>query len=196
MLKQTVTYEDFNGNQAAETLYFNLTRTEIMNMLDILPRLENFQKRTEGETRDLTSDEVKDMLDIVKLLVEKAYGVRGDDGKRFMKSPSLFDEFTQTAVYDEFVFSLFKNPEKCVEFMTGILPREVLENLPDSPNASAQIVQLPPPQEEIAVPAYVKENRNPTEDEIRRMNPDELRDAFQFRMRNDKQAQPDGSDNA
>lgn len=129
MLKQTITFEDYNGEESTETLYFNLTKTELMDLQYLVPRLAAWKESTAGEPRELTREEIQEMLDIVKILIEKSYGVRSDDGKRFVKSPALFEAFQQMAVYDSFVFGLFENPQKAVDFMTGIMPKDLVEQV-------------------------------------------------------------------
>lgn len=125
MLKQTVSYFDFDDNPSQETLYFNLTKTELADNLHLQDDLEAMQRTFSGKEDDLTTDEIKQLVDLVKTIMRLSYGVRSADGKRFVKTDELWTEFTQTAAYDEFLYSLFQNPEKAVAFMTGILPRDV-----------------------------------------------------------------------
>jgi hypothetical protein len=125
MLKQTINYTDFDGNPAEETLYFNLTKIEIADNLDLKEQVEKIQKSFEGESRTLETHEVQAILALVKRLMCLSYGVRSADGKRFIKSDELWTEFTQTAVYDEFLFSLFKDPQNAFAFILGILPQDI-----------------------------------------------------------------------
>lgn len=125
MLKQTVSYTDFDDNEAIETLYFNLTKSELADNIHLEDELKNLQKMFEEEKRSVTTAEIKRILELVKTFMRLSHGVRSSDGKRFIKTPEQWTEFTQTAAYDAFLFSLFEYPEKAVTFMTGILPADM-----------------------------------------------------------------------
>lgn len=193
MLKEVVSYTDYNDAPQQETLYFNLTRTEMMDMLDLQPRLEAWRASTSGPQRDMTSEEIKELLEIVKFLIEKSYGIRSADGKQFQKSPEIFAAFQQTAVYDEFTFNLFQFPERAISFMIGILPKgidtpELREAVKDAEDVGAQLaaargtheISLPPDSELPSSddPPWIRENREPTSSEMQTMSKEELQQLY------------------
>lgn len=199
MLKQELSYEDFDGNIQSETLYFNLTTSELADNMELKDELDKIQESLSGEERALTPDEVRRILNLVKTLMRLSYGVRSEDGKRFKKNPQseVWDVFTETAAYDAYVTSLFTNPEKAIEFMLGIMPanlREAAEkqaavdNTRTIENAEVREISLdtqpnafnqPAPQ---VVPAWEAEGRNPTTAELQSMSPEELQKAFAKRV--------------
>lgn len=131
MLKQLITYKNFDDETAEKVLYFNLSKTELAEhnvdleaeLQGILERIQQIEKNKD----EATNADLRRLLELVKTLMRLAYGVRSDDGERFIKSPELWTEFTQTAAYDAFLFSLFENEEKAVAFMLGIMPAELRE---------------------------------------------------------------------
>lgn len=126
MLKQSVTYTDFDDNEVSEVVYFNLTKTELTENLNLQEELENIQQDFTGDRqRTLEEHEIRRILELVKTFMRLSYGVRSADGKRFVKTPQIWDEFTQTALYDAFLFSLFEKPQNALNFMTGILPKDL-----------------------------------------------------------------------
>lgn len=126
MLKQSVSYTDFDDNECVETLYFNLTKTELTENLDMKDELEKIQQDFTGDgKRNLEEHEIRRILELVKTFMRLSYGIRSEDGKRFIKTPELWTEFTQTAAYDSFLFGLFENPANALAFMTGILPKDL-----------------------------------------------------------------------
>lgn len=129
MFKQTVNYTDFDGNPQTEVLHFNLTKTELMDNLELKHKLESVQDRISGAERELTVDEIRMLLDVVRTLMKASYGVRSEDGKRFIKNEQVWTEFTQTAAYDETVFSLFRTPEEALAFMQGIVPKDLADQV-------------------------------------------------------------------
>lgn len=196
MLKQEITYKDFDGNPQTEMLYFNLSKTEMVDLLDLQPRLEKWLKITQGEQRNLTTAEVQDLLGIIKLLIEKSYGERSDDGKRFRKSPEIFADFKDSAVYDAFLFGLFEDIQLGLSFMVGILPQDLVDNesLQQAQQAFEQsqqprVQEVPIPNNvatvggelstvKTEVPAWIRENRDPTQKELANMSREELAEAF------------------
>lgn len=125
MLKQSITYTDFNDDTCTDTLYFNITKSELYDNLHLEQELESIRKTFEGDKRDLGAEEIKSILNLVKTFMRLSYGIRSEDGKRFAKTPELWTEFTQTAAYDAFILSLFENPENAVNFMTAIIPADL-----------------------------------------------------------------------
>lgn len=120
MFKDTITYKDFDGQERTETIYFNLTKAEVVFM-------EN--SSVDGLFTDYLKSivESQDNIEIMKnfeLLVRKSYGVKSNDGKRFIKSEELTDEFMQTNAYSEFVMKLLSDAEYAGKFVNGIIPQE------------------------------------------------------------------------
>ena len=131
MLKQLITYKNFDDEKVEKVLYFNVSKTELAeNNVDLEAELQGILERIEqiskGEEEATTAD-MRRLLELVKTLMRMAYGIRSEDGERFIKSPELWTEFTQTAAYDAFLMSLFENEERAVAFMLGIMPAELRE---------------------------------------------------------------------
>lgn len=153
MLKQVVAYTDFNDQLAEETIYFNLTKTELADNLYLKDSFEALQAKMEGPEHSLSTDEIMMLLDLVKTMMRLSYGIRSEDGKRFKKSDEIWTEFQQTAVYDAYLFSLFEDPNLAVKFMVGILPSDLreaaeksvsqLEKKPSEVKAEIETTQLP-----------------------------------------------------
>lgn len=117
MYKRTMTYTDYNGEERTEDFYFNLTKAEITEM----------ELSTEGGLKDKIDriTKAKDVPEIIRLfkeLILKAYGVKSPDGKRFIKSDRLSEEFSQTEAYSDFFVELATNSDKAAEFVNGIMP--------------------------------------------------------------------------
>lgn len=125
MLKKDVTYVDFDDNKVTDTLYFNLTKSELLDAAGIKAELEAVDRALEGVQRELSIPEIQMMFNVVKKLVQLSYGIRSEDGKRFIKSPQVWEEFTQTPAYDEFLMSLFRNPQEAAAFMMGVVPSDL-----------------------------------------------------------------------
>lgn len=120
MLKRNITYEDFNGDKVTDTHYFNLTRTEIVELeVGYDGGLEQTIKRI-TETKDY-----KSLIAEFKKLVLLSYGIRSEDGKRFIKSDILREEFSQTAAYDALFIELATDADAATLFVQGIIPKDM-----------------------------------------------------------------------
>lgn len=122
MLAKTVKFIDFDGKDAEETHYFNFTKPEILEF--------EFSFGAEGGLEPyfekiVEAGDNKALFALFRSLVLDAYGVRSEDGKRFIKSPELRAEFAQTAAYPEVFMSLATDEQAAVEFFVGILPRDL-----------------------------------------------------------------------
>ena len=122
MLKKTITYTDLYDNEVTEDFYFNLTEAEIAT-LEISKNggyaeyLQNIVNAQDGE-------EIANQL---KSIVLKAYGKPSEDGKRFVKSEQLSEEFYQTNAYSELIMSFFRDAKEAAAFMVGVMPKKIRE---------------------------------------------------------------------
>lgn len=130
MLKQTVQFTDFDDVNKTRNLYFNLTRTEVIDNLELQHEFQEVQDMIGGETRDLEMHEVKLILELVKKIMRISYGVQKEvDGNLSFTKKDVWEPFTETAAYDEFLIGLFENPERAVAFLVGIWPKEIRDGI-------------------------------------------------------------------
>lgn len=119
MLKKTIVYTDYDGNECKEDFYFNLSKAEIMEM----------EMSSNGGLERVVQEIVKarnnaELVRIFKELILKAYGEKSLDGKRFVKSKELSDAFMQTEAYSELFVELTTQDGAAIEFFNGIIPKE------------------------------------------------------------------------
>lgn len=118
MLKKTITYTDYDGLERTEEFRFNLTKAELVDMeLTTAGTFSETMKRIIAE---------KDIIRIAKLFKElllKSYGVKSDDGKRFVKSQELSEAFSQTEAYSDLYIELLGNPEEAAKFFAEVAPK-------------------------------------------------------------------------
>ena len=126
MLKKTVTYTDFNGIEQTEDLYFNLNNIELMKIKDKIPYWEDNLK---FET--ITQQDVDKLIDAFEILILASYGVKSEDGKRFIKNDKIRSDFEQSAVFDAVINEFLEDPSVFTSFMTGILPKKIADKIVD-----------------------------------------------------------------
>lgn len=118
MLTRTFTYEDFDGNQRTETFCFHLTQAELTEMnTSYSGGLENMLRRV-AEEKD-----VRKIVEILKDIILRSYGKKSEDGRRFIKSQELRDEFAQTEVYSMLFMELANDANAAAAFANGIISK-------------------------------------------------------------------------
>jgi len=120
MIKKTIKYVDFNGIEREEDYYFNLTKAEIAEM-----ELSVDGGLAEKVKKIVAAKDMPTLVKIFKDLVLRSYGVKSDDGRRFIKSEQLRNEFTQTEAYSELFMELSTNADAAVAFVNGIVPKDI-----------------------------------------------------------------------
>ena len=135
MLKKTVNYEDFDGNKRTEDLYFNLTKLEATEFALDLPDEITDEVAKEGAsaanmeaaTRIVQKLGGKGIIDYIRKLVLKSYGIKSEDGKRFIKSEEISTEFSQTMAFDNLMMELLTDDNAASNFITAIIPSDLAE---------------------------------------------------------------------
>lgn len=198
MLKQTVQYQDFDGANKTKNLYFNITIDDVIENADIEEELTDLQREFfDGTERELTLPEKARIVQVVKRFMKIAYGVQTKDPETgdllFDKSPLVWTRFTQTAAYDAFLLSLFDNEGNLEKFLQGVFPADVRqavaerraqengqEVLPIDSYVKGQNVTPVAPEGDPR-PAWQRELREPTEEELRNMSQAEMQLAYRMK---------------
>lgn len=124
MIKKTITYEDYNGEKQTEDFYFNLNKAELTEL--------NFSTDGGLETRIkriMNERDNKAIMAMFKEIILKSFGKKSDDGKRFIKTQELRDEFEQSEAYSVLMMSFFEDSKKAADFINGILPKDMQEQI-------------------------------------------------------------------
>lgn len=123
MLKKTIDYVDFDGNKRSEDFYFNLTEAELTMMElsmagGLRARLEKIVKAQDQPA----------IVAAFKDIIKSAYGVKSEDGRKFVKSEAAYEDFVSTQAYSELVMALCTNDEEASKFIQGVLPKSLQNN--------------------------------------------------------------------
>lgn len=125
MLKKTMTYTDFDGNERTEDFHFNLSKSEIVEMeLAQAGGLSAMLKRIVAE-RDKSR-----IITMFKDIIYRSYGEKSDDGKRFVKvrnGERLAEAFMQTQAFDDLFMELANDAEKASAFVNALIPKDLAD---------------------------------------------------------------------
>lgn len=119
MIKKTITYTDYNGVERTEDFMFNITEAEATEM-----EMGTTGGYSEMIKKIVAAHDVPAIISIFKDFIFKAYGIKSDDGKRFIKSEELSTAFSQTEAYSKLYMELATDSDKAAEFVNGVLPNK------------------------------------------------------------------------
>lgn len=117
MLKKTITYENFDGEEVTEDFYFHLTKAELVELEMSKPGgLADYMQKL------IEKDDRAGIIQTMKELILSSYGKRDAVKKQFVKNPVMRDEFEASEAYSELFMELVTKPDASLEFMTGVIP--------------------------------------------------------------------------
>ena len=133
MIKKTITYVDFNDVERTETFYFNYSKAELLEM----------EMSTEGGfveriQRIIDAKEAPALIKLWKKFVIDAYGVKSDDGRRFMKNDDIRAAFVECPAYSAIFMELATDDVAGSEFVKGVVPADMAGEIAAAQAAKAQ----------------------------------------------------------
>ena len=122
MYKKVIKYTDYNGVEREEPFYFNLNKAELVK----------WEGSTVGGMRAMydkiiAAQDKEALISLFETIIQKAYGEKSADGKRFMKSPEILSNFIATEAYSNLFMELASDDKAASAFMEGIMPADLLE---------------------------------------------------------------------
>lgn len=176
MLKKTITYKDLDGNDITEDFYFNLSKAEIAEMeLSHAGGLSTFIERI------VEANDGGEIIAAFKNILTTAIGRRSEDGKRFIKSQEIVDEFIQSDAYSVLFMELVTDEEgvAAAEFIKGVVPADISEAVAKGERVTnAKLPEAKDEPEEHHIPPWVREDREPTDEELQSMTKEQMQEAF------------------
>lgn len=117
MLKKTITYTDYDGNERTEDYWFHLNKVDVMEM----------EASEDGGYSEMLKKMVEEknvplMMKTFKTLILKSVGIKSEDGKHFRKPEGYAEDFASTEAYSVLFAELCTNAESAISFISGILP--------------------------------------------------------------------------
>lgn len=124
MLKRQITYVDYNDDKITDTFYFNLSKPELIKM-----EVSYEQGVRATIEKIIKTKDHKTLIELFQDLILLSYGIKSDDGKRFIKSNQLKEEFSQTEAYNVLFMELATEADAGALFLKGILPKDMGEEI-------------------------------------------------------------------
>lgn len=143
MLKKTITYVDFNGDEVSEDFYFHMSKAELVEL-----QMSHEGGLEESLRRIVAAQDGKAIIAEFKNIILGSYGQRSPDGRRFIKTQALRDEFESTEAYSTLFMELVTDAEKASEFVRGVMPQDLAEEAAKVVSPARVLAEVPAPVEE------------------------------------------------
>lgn len=135
MITKNITFEDLEGNEITQPFYFNVSKAELIKLQT---------KEKNGLDRKLrqiaNNQDVNGLITTINEFIEMSYGEKSEDGIAFIKQKNgvrLVENFMNTDAYSKLFEELVSDPDKLMEFIIGILPKDL------AAQAQAEIAKNP-----------------------------------------------------
>lgn len=129
MIKKSITYTDYNGEERKEDYYFNLNRRELERWEISTPG--GLDKRIQ---RILDKKDAPELINFFYDMLSKSYGEKTDDGRYLIKRRNgvdLFELFEQSPAFDVLYEELCENIDYAISFFNSMM------DIPNTDAASA-----------------------------------------------------------
>lgn len=120
MLKKTIKFTDFDGVVREEDFYFNLTEAELTQMnLMTKGGLKSYLESI------ISTQDTPALAELFEAIIKKSYGVKSPDGRKFLKSEEILEDFTSTQAYSNLYMSLLTDADAASSFINAIVPASI-----------------------------------------------------------------------
>lgn len=113
----------FTNEEKVETHYFHLSKADLVELE--VSRKGGLQEHIKNI---ITSEDGRAIIEEFKDLILRAYGVRSEDGKRFIKNEEVRQEFYNSEAYSTLFLQLCTDADAAAAFINGIVPGDLLQN--------------------------------------------------------------------
>lgn len=121
MIKKTITYVDYNGEERTDDFWFNLSEAELAEM-----EVSVHGGYLEMIMRIVKAKDIPEIAKVFKQLLIRSYGERSADGASFYKIDAsgnpLWRNLVSSAAYSKLYLELSSDEDKAAEFVNGVMP--------------------------------------------------------------------------
>ena len=124
MITMTIKFTDFDGIERQEDFQFNLTEQEIAKMN--LEKKGGLKKYLENI---IAAKDLPELTNLFESLIQRSYGIKSPDGRKFVKSKEILDDFMSTQAYSDLYMRLITNTNEATKFINGIVPESMAKEI-------------------------------------------------------------------
>lgn len=142
MFSREFEYTGYDGKPKKDTYWFNLTEAELYEI-----DLSSVRGFTAEMNQLLKEERTKEIVDAFKGIILSAVGVISADGRKFIKSEEIKEDFYRSKAYSMLFVELVSSGEKVAEFLKGAIPDEIRvkmeENNGEPAETDSNVLDLP-----------------------------------------------------
>ena len=120
MIKQTITYTDYDGISHTDDFYFHLSKPELVEMKIV--HGEGYEEYLKRIIQDVDGAAI---MSAFREIIGRSIGIR--QGSQFIRDDDFTNEFMNSAAYEELFMNLVTNTELGLEFAKGVMPADMAE---------------------------------------------------------------------
>lgn len=125
MFKATIRSRSlFNDEVTTQTLYFNLSRREMMDFVKKYDGINSFRDYLDSAK---TAEDVYTIVKFIDDVLGSAYGER--QGERFVKSEVIRDNFLNGPLYEALFEKMLNDGRFAADLLTGVFPEKIMEQV-------------------------------------------------------------------
>lgn len=125
MFKATVRARSlFNDEVTTHTLYFNLSRREMMEFIKKYDGINSFREHLDQAKN---AEDVYTIVEFIDDVLGAAYGER--QGERFVKSEIIRDNFLNSPSYEALFEKMLADGKFAADLLVGVFPEKVMEQV-------------------------------------------------------------------
>lgn len=121
MIVKKIKFIDFDGDEHEESHYFNLNSREYVKLTSKYISKDGSADLEEYLKHLLERKNSKEMFDFIEDVILTAYGVRSADGRKFVKTKDIREEFEYSFAYAELFELLMRDPSEMEKFANGLI---------------------------------------------------------------------------
>lgn len=138
MLKETITYTDFNGNSRTEDFYFSINKADLIRQELLSAEIDKDGNVTTETFLDklkrISESENKkgsEILPVFEDIIRMTIGIKSEDGRYFRKPAGYADDFLESAAWNELFTQFMENPGAAAAFINGAVPKDISNQDPE-----------------------------------------------------------------
>lgn len=166
MLKKSITYENFEGEEVTEDFFFHLSKAELVKL-----ELSHKGGLEASVERIMLAEDGKAIIEEFEYILLLACGKRSADGKRFIKNDQIREEFASSEAYSALFMELVTDAEKAAEFVAGVIPKALAEEAAKLARTDLKVVEESEEKKEETPESSVL-----TRKDFMKLTPDELKE--------------------
>ena len=122
MLKKTIVYKDWNDVERTEDHYFNLDKREVVKLQSSVKGGLDVHVKAIAAGMNGAG-----IMEFFENFIRMSYGVKSEDGRRFMKSDEISREFMETRAYDVLFEEIVTDAKAAAAFFNAVMPADLDE---------------------------------------------------------------------